>query len=330
MTNLDRQFFNSCVPIVYPCTVGGKYIDPCDCVNYFLCETATKIIQQSCSAGTAFNHQNGQCERTSNVVIIDNLCELDKPYNRCSTVPGADLTYLQARCTGTTTTTTSPTPGANTGNQSDNTGAIVAGVLVSGAVIALIVVLFLYLKKRGKPLSDYMSVFKRKQGTRDEGEEPYAEIGEMSHPVYKDTNGTGPPLPPDRPDFILSPALKVSQLKDPGRREEVAYDNPGYADDNDVIQGNVSQMMSVTLTVPDASAVATDNLNHPEYSPLDESRIESPTPRSYTPLSIYTRGPNPNSSSDTGGVLQVSDNDYQVPTPIPEYCELEPGSTSVS
>ncbi|XP_046570502.1 uncharacterized protein LOC124278771 [Haliotis rubra] len=326
MADFDLQFFNSCVPIAYPCTVGDVYTDPCNCVNFFLCEINTKIIPRSCSDGTAFNHENEQCDSTSDVVIIDKLCDLEKPYNRCSAVPGADLPYLQARCTGTATTTP--------GSHSDNTGAIVAGVVVSILVVALIVVLVLYLKKRGKPLSDYMGVFKRKQGTQDKSEEPYAEIGEMSHPVYKDTNGTGPPLPPDRPDFTLSPALKVSQMKDPGRarsqREEVAYDNPGYAHDDDVIQGNASEMTSVTLTVPDTSAAATDTLNQAHYSPLDENRLESPTPKSYTPLSIYTRGPNPNSSNDTGGVVQVSDNDYQVPRPFPEYCELEPGSTSVS
>ncbi|XP_071081811.1 uncharacterized protein [Haliotis cracherodii] len=331
--DFDRHFSNSCIPIDYPCTVGDKYIDPCNCVNFFLCETITKIIPRSCSAGTAFNHVNGACERTEDVVVVDKLCAIDKPYFRCSTVSGANVAELQERCTGTTPSP-SPSPGAITGNPSDNTAAIV-GVVVAFLVVAVVVViLVVYLKKRGKPLSDYMGVFKRRQGRQEKTEENYAEIGEMGDPVYKERNGTSPPLPPNRPGFTLSPALKVSQAKPPGRdrsqREDVAYDNPGYADDNDVIQGKASQMTSVTLTVPDSPADATGASNQAEYSPLDESKLDSPTPKSYTPLSIYTRGTNPNAPSEKGGVLQVSDNDYQVPRSIPEYCELEPGSTSVS
>ncbi|KAL8618158.1 hypothetical protein ACOMHN_059165 [Nucella lapillus] len=221
---IDKYFTNSCVPIKFYCNVNDHYIDPCSCTSFYLCDTRESIIPRLCAGGTGFNHVTKTCEKLKDIVFND-ICDQEKPWERCASYSGVDKDKLEQRCTNM-----APDPKGSDGGVD---GGLIAGVVIAVLIVAIIaVLLIIYVRKKGNPIRNlkrsrvWRDTFHRGSGGQDtspssaqrhgEDEETYAEIDDMA--VYKDPSGRR---------VELTPSMShTNEIYDREEEEGVSYDNP--------------------------------------------------------------------------------------------------------
>lgn len=260
---IERDFYNTCVTIRYPCKVNDHYIDPCSCTSYFQCATPNSILHRPCAAGNGFDHKKNTCRLLTNIVNQD-VCDQKKPWDRCSDdYNDVDEDALEQRCTNMA-------PDPTKGGDGRVDGGLIAGIVIAVLVVVIIAVLvIIYVRKKGNPLRNLRSAKSGwGQGTSQSSaprhgagaeEETYAEIEDTA--MYKDPSGGR---------HLVHSLSHTNETYD--RDEEVAYDNPALKRDTPP---------PLPEAPPDYSALEMEHMPR-SYSSLNEHKATTKNDRNST------------------------------------------------
>ncbi|XP_060595362.1 uncharacterized protein LOC132749568 isoform X1 [Ruditapes philippinarum] len=161
--------------------LNQRFMDPCDCQNYYQCSNNYEMLHQTCAEGTAWDSE--KCIHSEDVFFNQN-CSPSNVWTRCN-VTESRLLELQSICTNSTTTTPTVTPSSQRTPSSDskvsgNTSpGVIVGSIIGGAVIAVIILIAAFcLYKRRKQKN---SIDKKRGGTNAHNPE-YFEGGHLDDP----------------------------------------------------------------------------------------------------------------------------------------------------